>query len=92
MRRLLFPLAAGVLLMVGCGVGDSADVRKAKHGLAELAKVRALDEQFGGEVGISAWNGIAVARLCAADGATLRRDLIAVLAALGQRVPRLWLQ
>jgi urease accessory protein len=53
--------------------------------------VRALDDTFTGEVGISAWNGIAVARLCARDGAALRHDLIAVLAALGQRVPRLWI-
>jgi urease accessory protein len=57
-----------------------------------LAAVRALDEQFIGEVGISAWNGIAVARLCAKDGAQLRHDLIALLAALGVSVPRLWLQ
>jgi urease accessory protein len=56
----------------------------------ELAAVRALD--FVGEVGISAWNGIAVARLVARDGATLRRDLMALLSALGQSVPRLWLQ
>ena len=48
-----------------------------------LAAVRALAEHFAGEVGISAWNGIAVARLCAKDGAALRHDLIAVLAALG---------
>lgn len=59
---------------------------------AQVAAVRALDEQFVGEVGISAWNGIAVARLCAEDGARLRHDLIAVLAALGTSVPRLWLQ
>jgi urease accessory protein len=57
----------------------------------KLATVRALSEQFSGEVGISAWNGIAVARLCAKDGAALRHDLIAVLAALGASVPRLWL-
>jgi urease accessory protein len=56
-----------------------------------IAPVRALAEQFSGEVGISAWNGIALARLVARDGAALRHDLIAVLAALGQRVPRLWL-
>jgi urease accessory protein len=55
-------------------------------------QVRALGEHFAGEVGISAWNGIAVARLCAKDGAVLRRDLISVLAALGTPVPRLWLQ
>lgn len=58
----------------------------------KLAAVRALSENFSGEVGISAWNGIAVVRLCAKDGAALRHDLIAVLAALGAPVPRLWLQ
>ena len=57
---------------------------------ATLAAVRALS--FTGEIGISAWNGIAVARLVARDGAMLRHDLIALLAALGQSVPRLWLQ
>jgi urease accessory protein len=55
-----------------------------------LEAVRALD--LAGEAGISAWNGIAVARLVARDGATLRRDLVAILAALGQAVPRLWHQ
>ena len=58
---------------------------------AATSAVRALAEQFAGEVGISAWNGIAVVRLCAKDGAALRHDLIAVLAALGASVPRLWL-
>ncbi|MDP2410478.1 MAG: urease accessory protein UreD [Pseudolabrys sp.] len=57
----------------------------------KLEDVRALGDHFAGEVGISAWNGIAVARLCARDGAKLRHDLIAVLAALGTSVPRLWL-
>lgn len=69
-----------------------ATVLIAPGGEEQLAAVRALDEQFVGEVGISAWNGIAVARLCAEDGARLRHDLIAVLAALGTGVPRLWLQ
>ena len=69
-----------------------ATVLIAPGGDDQLAAVRALEEQFVGEVGISAWNGIAVARLCAKDGAGLRRDLIAVLAALGTTVPRLWHQ
>ena len=69
-----------------------ATVLIAPGGEAELAAVRALGEQFAGEVGISAWDGIAVARLCAKDGAQLRHDLIALLAALGTTVPRLWLQ
>lgn len=54
--------------------------------------VRALESQFLGEVGISAWNGVALARLLARDGAGLRHDLIALLSALGQPAPRLWLQ
>ncbi len=57
---------------------------------AAVERVRALD-QFCGEVGISSWNGLAVARLCAKDGAALRRDLVAVLGALGQAIPRSWL-
>ena len=73
-----------------------ATVLVAPAGEAELAQrleqVRALGEHHTGEVGISAWNGIAVARLCAKDGAALRHDLMAVLAALGAQVPRLWLQ
>src|SRR5258706_430183 len=39
---------------------------------ATVAAVRDLGDQFVGEVGASSWNGLAVARLCAADGATLR--------------------
>lgn len=57
---------------------------------ARIAAARGA--QFTGEVGLSAWNGIAVARLCARDGATLRHDLVALLAALGVPLPRLWLQ
>jgi len=57
---------------------------------AGIGAARAVADQFIGEVGISAWNGIAVARLCARDGAALRHDLIALLAALEQPVPRLW--
>ena len=48
-------------------------------------------QTFCGEVGVSAWNGLAVARLCAKDGEDLRRDLVAVIAALGGALPRLWL-
>jgi urease accessory protein len=69
-----------------------ATVLCAPGGEDQLAAVRALDETFKSEVGISAWNGVAVARLCARDGAALRHDLIAMLAALGAQVPRLWLQ
>jgi len=58
----------------------------------DAAAVRAMQDRFAGEVGISAWNGLAMARLVAPDGAALRRDLVAVLTALGGApLPRLWL-
>ena len=52
-------------------------------------RVRA--QTFCGEVGVSAWNGLAMARLCAKDGESLRRDLVGVIMALGGALPRLWL-
>jgi urease accessory protein len=59
---------------------------------ATAARVQALAAGFRGEVGVSAWNGVALARLCAADGAALRHDLIAVLTAMRDAaLPRLWL-
>jgi len=57
----------------------------------EAAVERVRAQSFSSEVGISAWNGLAVARLCAKDGAALRGDLAAVLTALGGELPRLWL-
>jgi urease accessory protein len=58
---------------------------------ALAGSVRALGEKFRGEVGVSAWKGLAVVRLCAIDGAALRHDLIAVLTALRDgALPRLW--
>ena len=57
-----------------------------------VAAVRAIGETCVGEVGISAWNGLTLARLVANDGSSLRRDLAAVVTALGERhLPRLWL-
>jgi urease accessory protein len=56
---------------------------------ATADRVRALD--FRGEVGVSAWNGFALARMVARNGADLRHDLALVLPALGSRLPRLWL-
>jgi urease accessory protein len=59
---------------------------------AMVAAVRAASQQCRGEVGASAWNGLAVVRLVAADGAALRHDLARVLTTLrGGRLPRLWL-
>jgi urease accessory protein len=70
-------IAVATLLMVP---GDDAAVEK----------VRALEDQFAGEVGASAWNGIAAVRLCATDGAALRHDLVHVMTALRGTLPRIW--
>jgi urease accessory protein len=57
-----------------------------------VAVVRAPAATFRGEVGASAWNGFAVVRLCANDGAALRNDLRLVLTTLrGRALPRLWI-
>jgi urease accessory protein len=59
---------------------------------ALIAAARAASGQFRGEAGVSAWNGIALARLAAPDGAALRHDLVLLLSAFGHRaLPRIWL-
>ncbi|RXH39926.1 urease accessory protein UreD [Bradyrhizobium zhanjiangense] len=58
---------------------------------ALVERIREASESFAGEVGISAWNGFAMARFCAQDAARLRADMMAVLARTGAALPRLWL-
>ena len=59
---------------------------------AVVERIREAADSFGGEVGISAWNGFAMARFCAQDAARLRADMTAVLArASSTALPRLWL-
>lgn len=59
---------------------------------AVVETIREISASFGAEVGISAWNGFAMARFCAQDAARLRTDVMAVLArASGEALPRLWL-
>ena len=59
---------------------------------ALVERIRELSESFGAEVGISSWNGFAMARFCAQDAARLRADMMAVLGrASGSALPRLWL-
>jgi urease accessory protein len=55
-------------------------------------RLRAAAGAFAGTAGISAWNGIAVARFSAADGAAVRQDMRLLLATLDVKPPRLWLQ
>jgi urease accessory protein len=59
---------------------------------ALVERIRELATSFGGEVGISCWNGFAMARFCAQDVARLRADMMAVLGrASDEALPRLWL-
>lgn len=59
---------------------------------ALVERIREVTNSFGGEVGISAWNGFAMARFCAQDAARLRADMMAVLGrASTTALPRLWL-
>ena len=59
---------------------------------ALVARLRDSAEHFGREVGISAWNGFALARFCGADAARLRTDVVALLNAIdGKILPRIWL-
>ena len=58
---------------------------------APVERIREASESFSGEVGISTWNGFAMARFCAQNAARLRADMMAVLARTGAALPRLWL-
>jgi urease accessory protein len=59
---------------------------------AIVERIREVTKSLRGEVGISAWNGFAMARFCAQDAARLRADMMAVLGrASGSALPRLWL-
>src|SRR5215469_15808139 len=81
-------LGMGEVVEGGAGIATLLIV-PADAGLAD--QLRALDADFCGEIGISSWNGLALVRFCAKDGAALRRDLSTVLTALpGQSLPRLW--
>jgi urease accessory protein len=99
--RLIF---ADNLRLEGC-IADRLDEVAVARGCAALGTVlivpgddaliaasRAASGQFRGEAGVSAWNGIALARLAAPDGAALRHDLVLLLSAFGHRaLPRIWL-
>jgi urease accessory protein len=58
---------------------------------ALLERLRAAAEQAGCEVGVSCWNGFAMARICAQDAAQLRADMMALLSQSGAMLPRMWL-
>jgi urease accessory protein len=54
--------------------------------------IHAMKDKFRGEVGASAWNGRAVLRFCARDGAALRHDIAHALQAFrAAPLPRVWI-
>ena len=76
---------------IGKGAAAIATVLIVPGDQALVERIREAAENFGGEVGISAWNGFAMARFCAQDAARLRADIVAVLSrAGGPPLPRLW--
>jgi urease accessory protein len=57
-----------------------------------VERIRESADAFGAEVGVSAWNGFAMARFCAQDAARLRADMMKVLNCVSPSgLPRLWL-
>ncbi|UGY19507.1 urease accessory protein UreD [Bradyrhizobium septentrionale] len=73
----------------GCAIGTALIVPGDE---ALVERIREASDSFGGEVGISAWNGFAMARFCAQDAARLRADMMTVLGrASALPLPRLWL-
>lgn len=76
--------------VAGAGVAVATVLKIPGDGQA-VAAVRAIEPVCSGEVGVSAWNGLMVARLVAPTDAALRGDLLRILTALGVAPPRLWL-
>jgi urease accessory protein len=82
-------LASSAIAKGGVAIGTALIVPGDE---ALVERIRELSSSFGGEVGISTWNGFAMARFCAQDAARLRADMMAVLGrASGSALPRLWL-
>ena len=77
---------------IAAGGAAVASIVKFPAGNEDVASVCEMQQEFVGEVGASAWNGLAVARCVASSGAALRQDLTRVLTALGGApLPRLWM-
>ncbi|MBR0722957.1 urease accessory protein UreD [Bradyrhizobium manausense] len=81
-------LARAAVAKGGAAIGTALIV---PGGEALVERIREASDRFAGEVGISAWNGFAIARFCAQDAARLRADMMTVLARTGAALPRLWL-
>ncbi|MGY3294811.1 MULTISPECIES: urease accessory protein UreD [unclassified Bradyrhizobium] len=81
-------LARSAMAKSGAAIGTALIVPGDE---ALIERIREASDSFSGEVGMSAWNGFAMARFCAQDAARLRADMMTVLARSGAALPRLWL-
>jgi urease accessory protein len=82
-------LAQGAIAKGGAAIGTALI---APGDAALVDRIRETAGAFGSEVGLSAWNGFAMARFCAQDTARLRADMMAVLGRASELpLPRLWL-
>jgi urease accessory protein len=81
----------GETAVANCGVAiATALVVPGDEALTEA--IHAMDGEFQGEVGVSAWNDRAVLRFCACNGAALRHDIICALRMLRtDPLPRSWI-
>lgn len=84
-------LARPALLAGGCATATV--LLAAPDAESRLEAARAALNGTPAEAGVSAWDGLLVARLAAQDGAALRVTLAALLTALrgGRPLPRVWL-
>src|ERR1700723_1639811 len=81
--RFEIDIAAGEGARLTLTTAAAEKIYRAESNPAQLERIRMVSDRFGGEVGISAWNGFAMARFCAQDAARLRADMAAVLGSCG---------
>jgi urease accessory protein len=79
--------------VAGGGRAVATLVHVAPDAAERLAALRLAWEEVPAEAGASAWNGMLVGRVVAADGACLRAAVVAGLQALraGRALPRVWM-
>ena len=81
-------LARSAVAKGGAAIGTALIV-PGDEALAE--RIRAASGSFSGEVGISAWNGFAMVRVCAQNASQARADMMIALRAANVALPRLWM-
>jgi len=72
-----------------CAAIGTALIVPGDEALAE--RIRAAPKSFSGEVGVSAWNGFAMVRVCAQNATQARADMMMALRAANVALPRLWM-